>query len=1840
MEEMQYQDIQQNNYSEKSYSKKVAEIGLAVSALSVIESVFHIHGGRIGRLLGGERNSKNVFKVLNTAVAANMVNSDEDNKETFAAAVTVGTAMYGYSAFKSHAINNIENYYGGLISIRDSVNNFSKAAAGIGAETAQKIKESEGGAVETFLSAANIFKKSKANKDYEYYKSIKETENNLFNIVKSGYEIKPEQADYFKAMEKLNDTYGTVNLDSGFMNLTGRYATSDTKSGIDAEKLFKENTNVSFYKKMFNDYNQENNNATEITNIFYDKMKNTSGHTFGTIYNELSDEQKNIVNKAFGSEWDNIRTENINSESLSKLRTYEFKNKIIDSDQNLKSVFEENQNMKNAATIGQIYNASSEAEQQALKQYLGKNIDLMMDIKLSSNIIAKDNKIYDISFFDFNRTAFDVAKVIEDSFRPIFIMNGKLSSFSPLSVLGLKEKSVRELNKEAVSFVSNNIDYQASIKNAEELVNNLEKYKNLRIDSKAYFAQTNKVYDYVDDPKQFYLMSDEDATSFKKEIEEKIAYMRRESKYQNDDLKNFINDKETDKRVIDFSIKQFHTSSEGQHSMGYSLLENDENNIGQFIYQDKLFIKQNGQFEKQEGNFHFDYSDAAKEHYSKRNEVEYTNERLARGKYIEEKPPVKFDFDILKTLIEQGEYKEAYKELKNSDINFLNTTFNNDKTVARQIAGVVYDPLKFRYELGKLEDLKKTAEGKDITIFNLLDTIITQRYREYNRFNKEVDNLYSEISEKYISTAKSLASELQSDRSFGHAFFSQTDEAYNALNVKHEDIMNLSSEQIIKSTKYARGVSEPNTATIELLDRMYQFKQGEEIAKTKLIKNAKVKNMFDFSNTEIEGLNNIEKENFYKQLFVKEHFKTVDDKIFSTYENTLNNNFLYTKEFAINKTQRRGYNIGEATIVKSFGSSVNFNKGIYSVLNELKKDFFEENVANNVMMNADHWINRLEDTLAGIGIGKLDPHENNQFSKHFYNIFKKRLLPMYLAAQIYNTIDSGVDTALDDDVPFLGAGLTGAVAKSIAAVRIGVQMILENTGIVGAARAIESYFPGLVLPFHLTSSSDYLKEIYFEGQLEEVKKNRFWFFGGRQNAEGQDFNYWRPNLLYIAQHRDSGIYRNKVEKFFRDDLAITSIPWKIIDPYYEEKVSAYERPYPVSEQLFTHVPVIGGMLNATVGQLIKPTKKIRAEEWDMGDGRILNPKYDGKTNDPKFLEYNFRDDVFKGASDAWEDMKTWSGMPGYLASAMQEKFTGKKSAYQNGTTLASLDQATGMVNGFYDLDLGGMMGHTEGIRRILIQNRYKQSFLNPLKNNMPDWMPNNYYIDFKHGDPYRTTPFAQYLLPGKTYKENYGLHSDYEYGEYGLLDRLRILATTAPFSKEYRDYKREAENKLNTADEKTKKHILQSFSYAERAYNKKDIYERNFKDAEVINGQIGIKQVSSYNEFVGDDNKRYKLVGLETNITELSQKFNSDKAANILNNMRVNLQNMNNINFTVNKNTASRVKTDSDGEYIEIYSSEFNNKFKNAKKQNYLVNASEEKGSVAQKILEGYQNNYKPFYMEKIFGRKDAYHSWYDENIVTPSFKDWDRPYESFVQPMMDISSEGNVTAAFSYATNNNGRTSFLLPTMAMANLVKGRMFGPNEVKRYNIEDEMQNKIEFIEAANTPVGYKGANISSIYNMNGNESVSKMKGFLSDSEKNFLPYLVNETDETAREQIMSKAGNRLQNVLKALWYRQEKYVNDNVESPEYNELPTYNNIPNVAMTNDSVLNETIIKKLLGKDMNSFESKILAKYGDDDYNWKRNSNIHQQVEFIMNNRLNINTKTLSSITSFNQVKMYDD
>ena len=68
---------------------------------------------------------------------------------------------------------------------------------------------------------------------------------------------------------------------------------------------------------------------------------------------------------------------------------------------------------------------------------------------------------------------------------------------------------------------------------------------------------------------------------------------------------------------------------------------------------------------------------------------------------------------------------------------------------------------------------------------------------------------------------------------------------------------------------------------------------------------------------------------------------------------------------------------------------------------------------------------------------------------------------------------------------------------------------------------------------------------------------------------------------------------------------------------------------------------------------------------------------------------------------------------------------------------------------FWDMNLGGLGGDfSEIFRRYLPRDTNK--YYNPISNTMPHWMPgDNYFIDFKRGDPFSKIPDGEMRLPGE-----------------------------------------------------------------------------------------------------------------------------------------------------------------------------------------------------------------------------------------------------------------------------------------------------------------------------------------------------------------------------------------------------------------------------------------------------------------------------------------------------------
>ena len=840
-------------------------------------------------------------------------------------------------------------------------------------------------------------------------------------------------------------------------------------------------------------------------------------------------------------------------------------------------------------------------------------------------------------------------------------------------------------------------------------------------------------------------------------------------------------------------------------------------------------------------------------------------------------------------------------------------------------------------------------------------------------------------------------------------------------------------------------------------------------------------------------------------------------------------------------------------------------------------------------------IAKLEEAFEFIGIKRLDlkpyktietangdQHVYENFWKYYSEFGTKRLLPLMVAGSALYSANAAVDVALPDETPIFGEGVVAGAAKTLAAARIGMQYAFEFTGLLGGMQKLESMFPGLV-ENSITAWADPLmdpeemKEVYFDGKPIRINKNRFWFTAGRQSAMGEEFGQFRPHMLYGLQHRTAGIYDNKAEKFFRKDFAPTSALWYTLDPYKEER-EAYENyglKYAKTEELFKDIPVVGHLLSATVGQIIKPSRYMWEDEWRAGDNLMINPDYNPK--DPAsmpYIEFNEPNKLVKGLFEAIEDLKTFSGLQGYFLTKGTQLIFGQSTPYSNDVSLEGFDDDYNIANRYNDFQLGGMFGLTEPIRRIIDDHDATGEFvMNPVKNELPDWIP-----DFlKNKNPYADYALGEFIAPGSTYERHFGLHG--EDRTYGALDKHRILSMIAPGSVEYNQAAREVESLMSSLNRKDRIFASQSFSYADE-YGERIFRSRVYDNIATEKRTVSVDKVLDFNEFMSDG-KRYKLIGMEDDFNKLSQRIGGEAALREIDRMKDELSRSKNLTVKIASDPISSVRTDDQGEYFEVYSKELTRRTM-AKPHNLSTGVF---SSLVGKTYEAYRNLPGKMEKEKLFGVKDPLEEWYYETVAAPYFRDWDDPIVSFVEPLFNISSS-SIPGAFAMGSVARGLDSGnLLPvyqSITAAGTVAG-MFGDFESTAYTKETEVLDELEKNIYAKTGKGF--------YALRGTERISTLQKHLNASDAEFFEQLVNEDDPNRRERILEVANNRMATSLKMVWDRQNKYANEEVTYGK--QKPTFESYEELEnFSYDKTFNKLQLRKALGHSFTKLEARQAA------------------------------------------------
>ena len=396
---------------------------------------------------------------------------------------------------------------------------------------------------------------------------------------------------------------------------------------------------------------------------------------------------------------------------------------------------------------------------------------------------------------------------------------------------------------------------------------------------------------------------------------------------------------------------------------------------------------------------------------------------------------------------------------------------------------------------------------------------------------------------------------------------------------------------------------------------------------------------------------------------------------------------------------------------------------------------------------------------------------------------------------------TGVQQAADYSEKSLFPGLSAGFAGTMASFAVGLKTLGMTGSVVKAVAAGGAAYAAIGGPDVAQTSEELAGEYSGENKVA-IRKARWWALG-YQPFKGGEIDHFAPSWYRQMMDKPAAknIYGSEGE-YFRN-VSMLPTPRNLfglkplLDPYWLEQRNYYNRPYAQTGKILEEVPIFGPILADTVGEVLKPGKKMHAEQQarltasanvtERGVPANIASQF-GIPGIPNALIDVNRPDVLTDRVEKWgnvalEPTGIWKFVLGYFGVTLDD---GHKMA--DASNMASIGRA------YYDKSYGGLGGQTEFIRRFLMSDystpgKINQQ-INPIPNSMPRWLPGSlseeetdrsYYTDFTRGDAFTKILGGEYRLPGAGYEAVNRLHSG-KSGVYDEVDKLMVLADVAPNS--------------------------------------------------------------------------------------------------------------------------------------------------------------------------------------------------------------------------------------------------------------------------------------------------------------------------------------------------------------------------------------------------------------------------------------------------------------------------
>lgn len=429
-------------------------------------------------------------------------------------------------------------------------------------------------------------------------------------------------------------------------------------------------------------------------------------------------------------------------------------------------------------------------------------------------------------------------------------------------------------------------------------------------------------------------------------------------------------------------------------------------------------------------------------------------------------------------------------------------------------------------------------------------------------------------------------------------------------------------------------------------------------------------------------------------------------------------------------------------------------------------------------------------------------------------------------------------------------------ARTIAPIAIALKMAPTKGGVLFGA-GISALIGELPFTGLSDTPKDTIDTLYGE-KLVPMRSGRYWMLG-KQPFEGGKIQYFAPGMFARMQSEykyTDTLYGSQAEYF--QNISFLPTPSNLFRvPELVGNLLSPATNLPFLGSVLEHMPLIGSMFEPTGSEFLAqkhrydrpyPTAFAIEEIANRSVGNAANPG----TSTPLLRSYQTPGEAVASMG------KNLYPARSEMAPAVKETFASKgiahitelsgiykfalwdmpfKSSNPSSPQLADPGFMNSFARSFYDESVGGLMGHTELLRRFVMSDylRAQREATNTIPNTMPTWLPGsrssftgktamgsfpgdrNYHIDFSTGDPYAKIPHGEFRLPGAARERAFRLHSGSP-GVYDAVDRFMVLADVAPNSEAYKHYQVLVNSMLKSGvvDEywtdkigKTKEHVKQ-----------------------------------------------------------------------------------------------------------------------------------------------------------------------------------------------------------------------------------------------------------------------------------------------------------------------------------------------------------------------------------------------------------------------------------------------